>query len=77
MVVCVCVCVCVCVQQGCTALQMACDTHKTFTAITLIQYGCDINTADKVDYCSSISPHPISSQLYDLVSSQLSQSQWQ
>ena len=36
-------------QRGCTALHLACEARKSFTALTLIQFGCDMNLPDKVD----------------------------
>jgi len=35
-------------QKGCTPLNLACEARKTFTALTLIQFGCDLNIPDKV-----------------------------
>jgi len=35
-------------QKGCTPLNLACEVRKTFTALTLIQFGCDLNIPDKV-----------------------------
>ena len=39
---------CLVVQRGCTALYLACEARQTFTALTLIDLGCELALPDKV-----------------------------